>query len=116
MKYEILNLFVCIWLLMLVEYVDDMQQYDVMILMIGNDEELLLLVVCIVYVMCIDLQFLLFIDGCVYSQVYLLCKCYGFVGDLCVIGDVLVDQLLLMECMGFLSVVFGDVVDFVVVW
>ncbi|WP_404990366.1 DUF934 domain-containing protein [Burkholderia pseudomultivorans] len=59
----------------------------------------------------IDLQFPSFTDGRAYSQAYLLRKRFGFAGDLRATGDVLVDQLLLMERTGFSSAVLGDGTD-----
>ncbi|KVU69230.1 oxidoreductase [Burkholderia ubonensis] len=59
----------------------------------------------------IDLQFPAFTDGRAYSQAYLLRKRFGFAGDLRATGEVLIDQLLLMERTGFSSAVLGADAD-----
>jgi len=53
----------------------------------------------------IDLCFPKFTDGRAYSQAYLLRRRLGFVGELRATGDVLLDQLLLMQRNGFDSAV-----------
>ncbi|AOR70193.1 oxidoreductase [Burkholderia stabilis] len=80
-------------------------------LTIGNDEELPPLAERIAQAARIDLQFPSFTDGRAYSQAYLLRKRFGFAGDLRATGEVLVDQLLLMERTGFSSAVLGDDTD-----
>ncbi|KFG98402.1 oxidoreductase [Burkholderia paludis] len=80
-------------------------------LTIGNDAELPPLASQIAQASRIDLQFPSFTDGRAYSQAYLLRKRYGFAGDLRATGDVLIDQLLLMERTGFSSAVLGDGTD-----
>ncbi|WP_143137591.1 DUF934 domain-containing protein, partial [Burkholderia ubonensis] len=57
------------------------------------------------------LQFPAFTDGRAYSQAYLLRKRFGFAGDLRATGEVLIDQLLLMERTGFSSAVLGADAD-----
>ncbi len=57
---------------------------------------------------CIELQFPKFTDGRAYSQAYLLRRRLGFKGDLRATGDVLVDQVLLMQRSGFSSAVLRD--------
>ena len=59
----------------------------------------------------IDLHFPQFTDGRAYSQAYLLRRRLGFTGDLRATGDVLIDQLLQMERMGFSSAVLKDGLD-----
>jgi uncharacterized protein (DUF934 family) len=59
----------------------------------------------------IDLHFPHFTDGRAYSQAYLLRKRLGFEGDLRATGDVLVDQLVQMERMGFSSAVLKEGMD-----
>lgn len=54
---------------------------------------------------CIELQFPKFTDGRAYSQAYLLRRRLGFTGELRATGDVLVDQVLLMQRSGFSSAV-----------
>jgi len=49
----------------------------------------------------IDLHFPKFTDGRAYSQAYLLRRRLGFTGELRATGDVLVDQLQLMQRSGF---------------
>jgi uncharacterized protein (DUF934 family) len=53
----------------------------------------------------IDLEFPKFTDGRAYSQAYLLRRRLGFTGDIRATGDVLVDQVLLMQRSGFSSAV-----------
>ncbi|MCA8282458.1 DUF934 domain-containing protein [Burkholderia cepacia] len=93
------------------EHAGDTQPHDDTMLTIGNDEELPPLAGRIAQVARIDLQFPSFTDGRAYSQAYLLRKRYGFTGDLRATGEVLVDQLLLMERTGFSSAVLGDDTD-----
>ncbi|VWC42777.1 oxidoreductase [Burkholderia lata] len=93
------------------EHASDTQQPDDATLTIGNDEELPPLAAQIAQAARIDLQFPSFTDGRAYSQAYLLRKRYGFAGDLRATGDVLVDQVLLMERTGFSSAVLGDGTD-----
>ncbi|KVS73609.1 MULTISPECIES: DUF934 domain-containing protein [Burkholderia] len=93
------------------EHVGNTQPHDDTMLTIGNDEELPPLAGRIAQVTRIDLQFPSFTDGRAYSQAYLLRKRYGFIGDLRATGEVLVDQLLLMERTGFSSAVLGDGTD-----
>ncbi|VWD61460.1 oxidoreductase [Burkholderia lata] len=93
------------------EHAGDAQQHDAATLTIGNDEELPPLAAQIAQAARIDLAFPSFTDGRAYSQAYLLRKRYGFAGDLRATGDVLVDQLLLMERTGFSSAVLGDGTD-----
>lgn len=93
------------------EHVGDRQQHDDATLTIGNDEELPPLAEHIARATRIDLAFPSFTDGRAYSQAYLLRKRYGFAGDLRATGEVLVDQLLLMERTGFSSAVLGDGTD-----
>ncbi|WP_175730137.1 DUF934 domain-containing protein [Burkholderia ambifaria] len=81
------------------------------ILTIGNDEELPPLAARIAQAARIDLHFPSFTDGRAYSQAYLLRKRFGFAGDLRATGDVLIDQLLLMERTGFSSAVLGADAD-----
>ena len=49
----------------------------------------------------IELQFPKFNDGRAYSQAFLLRRRLGFKGDLRAVGDVLVDEVLLMQRSGF---------------
>ncbi|MBN3799386.1 DUF934 domain-containing protein [Burkholderia sp. Ac-20392] len=93
------------------EHTGDTQQHDAATLTIGNDEELPPLAGQIAQAARIDLAFPSFTDGRAYSQAYLLRKRHGFTGDLRATGDVLVDQLLLMERTGFSSAVLGDGTD-----
>lgn len=53
----------------------------------------------------IDLHFPKFTDGRAYSQAYLLRRRLGYTGELRATGDVLVDQVLLMQRSGFDSAV-----------
>ncbi|MCW3659840.1 DUF934 domain-containing protein [Burkholderia cenocepacia] len=114
MKHATSNPSARIRLLTPAEHADDTQQHDATTLTIGNDEELPPLAARIAHATRIDLQFPSFTDGRAYSQAYLLRKRYGFAGDLRATGDVLVDQLLLMERTGFSSAVLGDAADLAV--
>ncbi|WP_256702830.1 DUF934 domain-containing protein [Burkholderia ubonensis] len=80
-------------------------------LTIANDDELEPHAEQIAQATRIDLQFPAFTDGRAYSQAYLLRKRFGFAGDLRATGDVLIDQLLLMERTGFSSAVLGADAD-----
>ncbi|MDN7848612.1 DUF934 domain-containing protein [Burkholderia seminalis] len=90
------------------DHAEDTQPHDDATLTIGNDEELAPLAAQIAQAARIDLQFPSFTDGRAYSQAYLLRKRFGFAGDLRATGEVLVDQLLLMERTGFSSAVLAD--------
>ncbi|SDV51511.1 DUF934 domain-containing protein [Chitinasiproducens palmae] len=59
----------------------------------------------------IDLHFPDFTDGRAFSQAYLLRRRLGFTGDLRATGDVLIDQLVQMERVGFTSAVLKEGVD-----
>ena len=58
-------------------------------------------------VTCIELNFPKFTDGRAYSQAVLLRRRLGFTGELRATGDVLIDQLLLMQRSGFTSAVLA---------
>ncbi|WP_431207700.1 DUF934 domain-containing protein [Burkholderia cepacia] len=111
MNQQASNAYARIRLLTPAEHAGDTQPHDDTMLTIGNDEELPPLAGRIAQVARIDLQFPSFTDGRAYSQAYLLRKRYGFTGDLRATGEVLVDQLLLMERTGFSSAVLGDDTD-----
>ena len=59
----------------------------------------------------IDLHFPKFTDGRAFSQAFLLRRRLGFKGDLRATGDVLIDQLVQMQRMGFSSAVLKEGVD-----
>jgi len=59
----------------------------------------------------VELTFPTFTDGRAYSQAYLVRRRLGFKGDLRATGEVLVDQLLLMERTGFSSAVLKQGID-----
>ncbi len=80
-------------------------------LAIANDEELTPLAARIARATRIDLHFPVFTDGRAYSQAYLLRKRFRFAGELRATGDVLIDQLLQLERMGFSSAVLADDAD-----
>ncbi|KVK72532.1 oxidoreductase [Burkholderia ubonensis] len=80
-------------------------------LTIANDDDLEPRAARIAQATRIDLQFPAFTDGRAYSQAYLLRKRFGFAGDLRATGEVLIDQLLLMERTGFSSAVLGADAD-----
>ncbi|MFP4893370.1 DUF934 domain-containing protein [Paraburkholderia sp. EG304] len=58
----------------------------------------------------VELHFPTFTDGRAYSQAYLVRRRLGFNGDLRATGEVLVDQLMQMERMGFSSAVLDETV------
>ncbi|WP_175745067.1 DUF934 domain-containing protein [Burkholderia ambifaria] len=93
------------------EHADDANASGTAALTIGNDEELPPLAARIAQAARIDLHFPSFTDGRAYSQAYLLRKRFGFAGDLRATGDVLIDQLLLMERTGFSSAVLAADAD-----
>jgi uncharacterized protein (DUF934 family) len=59
----------------------------------------------------IDLHFPQFTDGRAFSQAYLLRRRRGFTGELRATGDVLIDQLVLMQRTGFSAAVLRADVD-----
>ncbi len=59
----------------------------------------------------VELHFPTFTDGRAYSQAWLVRRRLGFNGDLRATGDVLVDQLLQMERVGFSSAVLNAGID-----
>jgi uncharacterized protein (DUF934 family) len=59
----------------------------------------------------IELHFPHFTDGRAYSQAYLLRRRLGFKGDLRATGEVLVDQLIQMQRMGFSSALLQNASD-----
>jgi uncharacterized protein (DUF934 family) len=89
---------------------DARQRGDAM-LTIENDADLKPLAARIAAAVRIDLQFPAFTDGRAYSQAYLLRKRFAYEGDLRATGDVLIDQLLLMERTGFSSAVLNEDAD-----
>jgi uncharacterized protein (DUF934 family) len=75
------------------------------------DADPLAIEVCLDDVERIDLDFPKFTDGRAYSQAFLLRRRLGFKGDLRATGDVLIDQLVQMQRMGFSSAVLKEGVD-----
>lgn len=61
----------------------------------------------------VELNFPQFTDGRAYSQAYLVRRRLGFKGDLRATGQVLIDQLIQLERMGFSSAVLQHGVDLV---
>ena len=59
----------------------------------------------------IDLQFPAFTDGRAYSQAFLLRRRLRFAGELRATGDVLIDQLVQMQRIGFDVAVLKDGID-----
>ena len=59
----------------------------------------------------VELNFPQFTDGRAYSQAYLIRRRLRFTGDLRAVGEVLVDQLIQLERVGFSSAVLQDDVD-----
>ncbi|MEM5421019.1 DUF934 domain-containing protein [Paraburkholderia ferrariae] len=76
-------------------------------LILANDADPLAYAIEIAAASRVELQFPSFTDGRAYSQAYLIRRRLGFEGDLRATGEVLVDQLLQMERMGFSSAVLS---------
>jgi uncharacterized protein (DUF934 family) len=77
-------------------------------LQIANDADPIALQADIANATVIDLHFPKFTDGRAYSQAALIRKRLGFKGELRATGDVLVDQLQLMQRTGFSTAVLRD--------
>ncbi len=77
-------------------------------LSIANDADPMALQADIAKAAVIDLHFPKFTDGRAYSQAVLIRKRLGFTGELRAVGDVLVDQLQLMQRTGFDTAVLRD--------
>ena len=77
-------------------------------LQIANDADPIALSADIAKAAVIDLHFPKFTDGRAYSQAALIRKRLGFKGELRATGDVLVDQLLLMQRTGFSTAVLRE--------
>lgn len=75
---------------------------------IANDADPISLQTDIAKAMVIDLHFPKFTDGRAYSQAALIRKRLGFTGELRATGDVLVDQLQLMQRTGFSTAVLRE--------
>jgi uncharacterized protein (DUF934 family) len=84
---------------------------DPNVLQLANDADPLAIEVCLKDVERIDLEFPKFTDGRAYSQAFLLRRRLGFQGDIRATGDVLIDQLVQMQRMGFSSAVLREGVD-----
>ena len=81
------------------------------VLQLHNDADPQAIETCLSDVERIDLHFPKFTDGRAYSQAFLLRRRLGFKGDIRATGDVLIDQLVQMERMGFSSAVLKEGVD-----
>lgn len=81
------------------------------VLQLANDADPLAIEVCLQDIERIDLHFPKFTDGRAYSQAFLLRRRMGFAGDIRATGDVLIDQLVQMQRMGFSSAVLREGVD-----
>lgn len=81
------------------------------VLQLQNDADPQAIETCLSDVERIDLHFPKFTDGRAYSQAFLLRRRLGFKGDIRATGDVLIDQLVQMERMGFSSAVLKEGVD-----
>jgi uncharacterized protein (DUF934 family) len=90
------------------DHVDD---GDPKVLQLANDADPQAIEVCLQDIERIDLHFPKFTDGRAYSQAFLLRRRMGFRGDIRATGDVLIDQLVQMERMGFSSAVLKEGVD-----
>jgi uncharacterized protein (DUF934 family) len=81
---------------------------SVQALQIANDADPIALQADIAKAAIIDLHFPKFTDGRAYSQAALIRKRLGFKGELRAVGDVLVDQLQLMQRTGFSTAVLRE--------
>ena len=81
------------------------------VLQLANDADPLAIEVCLQDIERIDLHFPKFTDGRAYSQAFLLRRRMGFKGEIRATGDVLIDQLVQMQRMGFSSAVLREGVD-----
>jgi uncharacterized protein (DUF934 family) len=90
---------------------DHIDNGDPNVLQLPNDADPLAIEVCLDDVERIDLDFPKFTDGRAYSQAFLLRRRLGFKGDIRATGDVLIDQLVQMQRMGFSSAVLKEGVD-----
>lgn len=75
---------------------------------IANDADPIALQADIAKATVIDLHFPKFTDGRAYSQAALIRKRLGFTGEMLATGDVLVDQLQLMQRTGFSSALLRE--------
>ncbi|SAL53886.1 DUF934 domain-containing protein [Caballeronia humi] len=90
---------------------ENIATFDAKVINLPNDADPLTLRDRLHGITRIDLHFPHFTDGRAYSQAYLLRRRLRFTGDLRATGDVLIDQLLQMERMGFSSAVLKDGLD-----
>lgn len=90
---------------------DHVDNGDPNVLQLPNDADPLAIEVCLDDVDRIDLDFPKFTDGRAYSQAFLLRRRLGFKGEIRATGDVLIDQLVQMQRMGFSSAVLKEGVD-----
>ena len=90
---------------------DHIDDGDPKVLQLTNDADPQAIETCLLDVERIDLTFPKFTDGRAYSQAFLLRRRLGFKGDIRATGDVLIDQLVQMERMGFSSAVLKEGVD-----
>jgi uncharacterized protein (DUF934 family) len=97
--------------LQLIAAEDHIDNGDPNVLQLPNDADPLAIEVCLDDVERIDLDFPKFTDGRAYSQAFLLRRRLGFKGDIRATGDVLIDQLVQMQRMGFSSAVLKEGVD-----
>jgi uncharacterized protein (DUF934 family) len=81
------------------------------VVVLGNDADPLAYAADIAEAARVELYFPSFTDGRAYSQAYLVRRRLAFKGDLRATGEVLVDQLLQMERMGFSSAVLQTQID-----
>ncbi|MDM0118450.1 DUF934 domain-containing protein [Variovorax arabinosiphilus] len=97
--------------LKLVAAEDHVDDGDPKVLQLANDADPLAIAVCLQDIDRIDLHFPKFTDGRAYSQAFLLRRRMGFQGEIRATGDVLIDQLVQMQRMGFSSAVLREGVD-----
>ena len=97
--------------LKLVAAEDHVDDGDPKVLQLANDADPSAIAVCLQDIDRIDLHFPKFTDGRAYSQAFLLRRRMGFQGEIRATGDVLIDQLVQMQRMGFSSAVLREGVD-----
>ena len=95
----------------LISQSDHAQEHRGNVVRLSNSDDPLDLKAEITAATCVELEFPNFTDGRAYSQAYLLRRRLHFVGDLRATGDVLVDQLIQMERMGFSSAVLKEGIE-----
>lgn len=96
------------WLLTAAEHTAQGGDANGEVLALTNDADVIEHAEAIAKASRVELHFPSFTDGRAYSQAYLLRRRLGFRGDLRATGEVLADQLMLMQRTGFSSAVLAE--------